>query len=130
MPITSKSPTVQTRLASPDHQRFKEQARIEGLSQSDLARKALRWYMDNHEQLKDQGRDSATAQALDKMTNRICGMLARQGAEVGTLYELTWQSCPEEKFLAALNKTKQRMRNRLEKDEKELAEKFKMVVET
>jgi hypothetical protein len=130
MPITSKSPTVQTRLSNDDHQRFKDLAKVEGLSQADLARKALRWYMENHEQLKSEERDSELVKTIDKMTNRICGMLARQGAEIGTLYELTWQSCPEETFIAALNKTKERLRKRMTKDEQELASKFKKVAES
>lgn len=99
--------------------------------------------MDNYEQIKSQSRESETAQAIryatDQVvkailsaTDRICGMLARQGAEVGTLYELTWRACgtPEakEQFTAAANTAKQRQRARLDADEKALVERTKKVV--
>ena len=64
--------------------------------------------------------------------DRICGMLARQGAALGTLYELTWMSLPNEdareQFRAAVTTAKQKMRNRLEKDERDLAEQLKRAV--
>ncbi len=59
-------------------------------------------------------------------------MLARQGAQTGTLFELTWQNHVEnkieERFIAATNTVKQRMRKRLEEDERILSERMKKVV--
>ena len=69
---------------------------------------------------------------IREMTNRVCGMLARQGGIVGTLYELTWMSLPNEEakrqFQAANSTAKQKMRTRLDKDEKDLAERLRAVV--
>jgi hypothetical protein len=66
------------------------------------------------------------------MTDRICGMLARQGAQTGTLYELAWQNHVEnqvqDRFVAAANTAKTKMRKRLENDERILAERIKNVV--
>lgn len=126
-----------------DRGRLAELSRLQGRTKTEVAREAIRWYMDNYEQIKSQSRESETAQAIryatDQIvkailsaTDRICGMLARQGAEVGTLYELTWRACgtPEakEQFTAAVNTAKQRQRNRLDTDEKAVAERTKKVV--
>ncbi len=126
-----------------DRGRLAELSRLQGRTKTEVAREAIRWYMDNYEQIKSQSRESETAQAIryatDQVvkailsaTDRICGMLARQGAEVGTLYELTWRACgtPEAKdqFTAAANTAKQRQRTRLDADEKAIAERTKKVV--
>jgi len=126
-----------------DRGRLAELSRLQGRTKTEVAREAIRWYMDNYEQIKSQSRESETAQAIryatDQVvkailsaTDRICGMLARQGAEVGTLYELTWRACgtPEakEQFTAAANTAKQRQRARLDADEKALVERTKKVV--
>lgn len=126
-----------------DRGRLAELSRLQGRTKTEVAREAIRWYMDNYEQIKSQSRESEIAQAIryatDQVvkailnaTDRICGMLARQGAEVGTLYELTWRACgtPEakEQFTAAANTAKQRQRTRLDADEKAIAERTKKVV--
>lgn len=126
-----------------DRGRLAELSRLQGRTKTEVAREAIRWYMDNYEQIKSQSRESETAQAIryatDQVvkailsaTDRICGMLARQGAEVGTLYELTWRACgtPEakEQFTAAANTAKQRQRTRLDADEKAISERTKKVV--
>lgn len=137
------NPKVETRLSRADVNRLDEAARLAGQTRSDFIRQGLLWYLDNLENLKEGEREAKTAQAIRygselivkailSATDRICGMLARQGAEVGTLYELTWRACgtPEakEQFTAAVNTAKQRQRNRLDADEKAVAERTKKVV--
>ena len=98
------NPKVETRLARADITRLDEAARQAGKTRSDFIRQGLLWYLDNLEALKETARENKTAQAIryasDQIvkallsaTDRICGMLARQGAEVGTLYEVTWRAC-------------------------------------
>lgn len=137
------SPKVETRLSRADVNRLDEAARLAGQTRADFIRQGLLWYLDNLENLKEAERETKTAQAIryasDQIvkailsaTDRICGMLARQGAEVGTLYELTWRACgtpqAKEEFTAAVNTAKQRQRNRLDADEKAVAERTKKVV--
>lgn len=137
------SPKVETRLSRTDITRLDQAAKAAGTTRSDFIRQGLLWYLDNLENLKESERESKTAQAIryasDQIvkailsaTDRICGMLARQGAEVGTLYELTWRACgtPEakEQFTAAANTAKQRQRTRLDNDERTIAERTKKVV--
>ncbi|MBX9686253.1 MAG: hypothetical protein K2X27_06095 [Candidatus Obscuribacterales bacterium] len=137
------SPKVETRLTRADINRLDGAAKAAGTTRSDFIRRGLLWYLDNLDNLKDAEREGQTAQAIryatDQIvkailsaTDRICGMLARQGAEVGTLYELTWRACgtaeAKEQFTAAANTAKQRQRNRLDNDERSIAERTKKVV--
>lgn len=125
-------PTVETKLAQADSNRVAELARAEGKTKSEVVREAVLWYLDHKEELANRDRETQIAKEIKAMTDRVCGMLARQGAALGTLYELTWMSLPnedaKEQFRAAVTTAKQKMRNRLEKDERDLAEQLKRAV--
>ncbi len=59
------------------------------------------------------------------MTNRICGMLARQGTAIGVLYELTWRNhnyneTTRDEFASVVSEVKSKQRKRLDDDEKAL----------
>ena len=44
--------------------RLAELSRLQGRTKTEVAREAIRWYMDNYEQIKNQSRDSEVAQAI------------------------------------------------------------------
>lgn len=127
-----------------DRGRLAELSRLQGRTKTEVAREAIRWYMDNYEQIKSQSRESETAQAIRYATDqlvkainsgvdRICKMLSRQGAAIGTLYELSWMALPDDEnaraaFEAASNTAKQKMRKHVERDEADLSERIKKVV--
>ena len=125
-------PTLETKVTREDFQRVDLLAKAEGKTKSELVREALLWYLDHKDELANKPRESETVLAIKEMTNRVCGMLARQGAVVGTLYELTWMGLPNEaakkQFEAAATTAKQKMRKRLDNDEKLLAEKLGLIV--
>jgi predicted DNA-binding protein len=125
-------PTVETKLAQADSNRVGALAKKEGKTNSEVVREAVLWYLAHKEELEFQDREALIAKEIRGMTDRICGMLARQGAAIGTLYELTWSSLPnedaKEQFRSAMNTAKQKMRNRLEKDERDMADAMKKVV--
>ncbi|MBZ0187959.1 MAG: ribbon-helix-helix protein, CopG family [Candidatus Obscuribacterales bacterium] len=127
------NPRVETRLAKADFQRLDELANLEGVSKSQVVRDAVLWYLEHKDEARAKPREAEIARAIGEMTNRVCAMLARQGATIGTLYELTWRGLPDNEearksFQSAVNAAKQRMRGQLDKDEKDLAEKMKDVV--
>ena len=126
------NPRVETRLAKEDFQRLDTMAHAEGVSKSQIVRDAVLHYLDNRDAIAAKPRESEVARAINEMTNRICAMLARQGATIGTLYELAWMGLPNDEsrkaFHSAVNTAKQKMRNRLDKEERELAEKVKDAV--
>ena len=125
-------PTVETKLAQVDSNRVGALAKKEGKTKSEVVREAVLWYLAHKEELEFKDREALIAKEIRGMTDRICGMLARQGAALGTLYELTWMSLPnedaKEQFRAAMTTAKQKMRNRLEKDERDMAEAMKRTV--
>ena len=138
------SPKVETRLTRADCTRLDDAARSAGKSRSDFARQALLWYLDSKEKLEHDKRETEVAQAIRYATDqiikainngvdRICKMLARQGAAIGTLYELTWDALPDDDdaraaFDSCANRAKQKMRKHVEKDEAEMAARSKKVV--
>lgn len=123
---------IDTYLSAQDHQRLLSLTKVKRKTRSEVVREAVRWYLDNHEQAKPSKNESELSKNIKNMTDRICGMLARQGAQTGTLYELAWQNHVENKiqdrFVAASNLVKGKMRKRLEDDEKAIAERMNKVV--
>ncbi len=138
------SPKVETRLTRADINRLDEAAKTAQKTRSDFIRQALLWYLDNLENLEHNERETEVAKAMRYATDqhvkainsgveRVCKMLARQGAAIGTLYELSWMALPDDEnarmaFEAASNTAKQKMRKHVDKDESELAASFKKVV--
>jgi hypothetical protein len=127
------NPRVETRLAKVDFKRLDELANLEGVSKSQVVRDAVLYYLDLQDEERAKPREAEIARAINEMTNRVCGMLARQGATIGTLYELTWMNLPDNEearktFHSAVNRAKQKMRKKLDDDEKATAEKIKGVV--
>mgnify|MGYP000989582732 FL=1 len=138
------NPRVETRLTRTDITRLDEAAKTNGQSRSDFVRQALLWYLDNQEKLEHDKRETEVAQAIryatdqhlkaiDSGVDRVCKMLSRQGAAIGTLYELSWMALPDDEnarmaFEAASNTAKQKMRKHIDKDADELAAAFKKVL--
>ena len=119
-------------LTQRDQERLGKLAKIDGKTKTELAREALSWYLDQRENEQSAERDGVYAKAIKEMTNRICGMLARQGTALGVLYEVTWRSLPDEEsrteFDSLVNQVKAKQRKRLDADEKALAAKMTAVV--
>ena len=138
------SPRVETRLTIADMKRLDDAAKAAGKTRADFSRQALLWFLDNQDKLTVDDREAEVAQAIRyatdqhiKATNqgvdRICKMLARQGAAIGTLYELSWMALPDDEnaraaFEAASNTAKQKMRKHVERDEADLATRTKKVI--
>lgn len=132
-PNNNYTSKIETYLSAVDHDRFSSVCKQRKAAQAAIAREAIRWYLDNLEQVKEGKYESELARSIKAMTDRVCGMLARQGAQTGTLFELAWQNHVENKiqdrFIAATNLVKSKMRQRLEDDEKAIAERMSKVVQ-
>lgn len=126
-------PKVETKLRREDFQRVDELAKLENKTKSEVVRDAVLWYLEHREQLKNEPKETAYAQAVNAMTNRVCAMLARQGRLMGTLFELTYANMSQTKegkaaFEAAANTARQKMAKAVDKDERELVEAMKKVL--
>lgn len=144
MPRTKTFHQIYVGLSADDRERLAHKAKVRKLATTELAREAIRWYLDNHEKTGGKAKESELSQAIVYATDglikainsgvdRICKMLARQGRAIGTLYELSWMSLPDDEnarkaFEAAATRAKQRMAQHVEKDEREIAEAMRKVV--
>jgi predicted transcriptional regulator len=123
-------PKLETKLAREDFRRVDELAKSEGKTKSEVLREAVLWYLANQEQIKNEPRETAIALEIKGMTNRICAMLARQGRQIGTVYELTYNNMSRTKegkgaFETAANTAKQKMARSVQADERDVVEAMK-----
>lgn len=126
-------PKLETKVRREDFQRVEDLARMEKKTKSEVVREAVLWYLDNQERLKNEPRETAIALEIEGMTNRICAMLARQGRQIGTVYELTYNNMSLTKegkaaFEAAANTAKQKHARRVQEEEREVVEAMKKEV--
>ena len=129
MPRTTKSTPMQVRLSIEDQKRLTAMSKELGRPKSELGREAIRYYLDNYDRVESDKRESQLVQAINNMANRVCAMLNRQGTDIGTLYEIAYQTMPEKDFfVGCLNKTKERLRKRQTDDERKLSERMASLV--
>lgn len=126
-------PKLETKVRREDFQRVSDLAKLENKTKSEVVREAVLWYLENHERIKNEPHETAIALEIEGMTNRICAMLARQGRQIGTMYELTHISMSRTKegkaaFETAANTAKQKHARRVQEDERELVDSMKKEV--
>jgi stringent starvation protein B len=126
-------PRVETKLSRADFKRVDDLAREDGVTKSEIVREALLWYLEHRDEIKNEPRETAIAQQIEAMTNRVCAMLARQGRWMGTMFELTNISMSQTKegreaFETARKTAAQKMARSIEKDERDLVEAMKRTV--
>lgn len=126
-------PKVETKLRREDFKRVDELAKLEKKTKSEVVREAVLWYLDNQEQIKNEPRETAIALEIKGMTNRVCAMLARQGRQIGTIFELSYSQISgtaegAAAFEAAVTKANQKQNQSVTKDEREVVEAIKKKV--
>lgn len=126
-------PKVETKLTRQDFKRVDDLAKTEGKTKSEVVREAVLWYLDHVDDLRNERRDTLIAQSIDGMANRVCAMLARQGRQIGTLFELTHSQMSRTKegrasFDAAASTANQKQNRAVTKDERELVDAMKKKV--
>lgn len=121
MPKTKVTSLVQTRLSKDDFNRLRSTANQQLLTQAQLARDAIRWYLDHYDLLKHEEHESAYAAQLKSTTNRIAGLLYRIGVSVQSLYEFQWailSNDGKDVFESCVNKAKEKLRTKFVQDER------------
>jgi len=126
-------PKVETKLRREDFLRVDGLAKVEGKTKSEVVREAVLHYLEYKEQKRNEERDGAIAKEIEAMTNRICAMLARQGRQIATVFELTYTNMGRTKggaaeFEAAATKANQKMSRHVQKEEREMVDALKKAV--
>lgn len=123
-------PKLETKVRREDFKRVDLLAKQEGKTKSEVVRDAVLWYLEHAEQVKNEPRDSVIAEAIDAMANRVCAMLARQGRQIGTVFELSYANMSrtaqgKAAFEAAQTTASQKMAKAVQKDERDLVDAMK-----
>ena len=124
-------PRVETKLSREDFRRVSDLAVLDEKTKSEVVRDAVLFYLKVREDQRNAPRETEIALAIKEMTNRITAMLARQGDYIATIHEMTYQTLSDEGrriFEVAAHTAKQKMRRHLERDEREVAEKMRKVL--
>ena len=97
-----RTPTIGIKLTATDYLRFSELCRMKGKNKSDLARKAIREYMDRQENLEQneiKDRLAETLKSLEashqKDTERLAKMIARVTMDVGIINQVFYKRAAE-----------------------------------
>lgn len=126
-------PKLETKLRREDFQKVDELAVLEKKTKSEVVRDAVLFYLEYKEQLEYAPRESAIAESIDAMANRVCAMLARQGRQIGTIFELTYSQMSrtaegKASFEAAATTANQKQNRAVRHDERETVEAMKKAV--
>jgi len=132
MPKKKEFQNLYVGLTERDHERLDALAAKDKRTKTELGREALQWYLAQRENDLFVSRDTLYASAVKEMTDRVCGMLARQGTALGVLYELAWRSKDDEEsrqdFEEIVKEVRSKQRKRLDADEKALSVQMQKVV--
>lgn len=77
-------------LAEPERKKLDHLHRTTGKTKSEIAREAIRFYLDNYERLQTAEKESPLERRLKKMEDRLAALMARTAIDVGTVYTLLW----------------------------------------
>lgn len=126
---TKQPDPIRTRLAANDHARFLEICKLEGKTETQLARQAILEMLDRQEQgiaaeIKDK-----LAERLKKMEDRMAALIARNNMDIGTVYQVLWLRADPEKreklWEAARKHAARRASKKLVEDDLEIKELMK-----
>lgn len=110
-------------LSEADRERLHQLSQAQGKSIGETIRDAVRWYVDNHEQIQSEEQEAAYAHQLRNSTNRLAAMLYRISVATETLYEFQWSLLDDNSqglFEACNSKAKTKLRKRLVQEEREV----------
>lgn len=121
-----RTTSFQLRLSPEDHIKFDEICRLNGKTRPEMGRIAIAWYMQHHEKLTEDQRESILEKRLRKMEDRLAALHARTAIDVGLIYHLIWRNMDKntrDNALAwAYNATVARLKKKLSGKDAEIKE--------
>lgn len=128
-PRKSSNVKIQTYLGPIDQQRFDQVVASQKRPAAEVARVAIRHYLDYCDSLPAERQESKIERRLKRLEDRMAGLLARLGIDVGIIYQFLWiQSNPEtraELFNKCFKASKDRLAGKLDVIEDEFKELLK-----
>jgi hypothetical protein len=119
-----RTPTIATKLAPVDHERYEQFCRMKGKTKTEMARAAILFYMEHNEDEFFRERDSLIEQRLKSMEDRFGGLMSKIGVGVFGLEHLFWtrteQDLRKQLFQDCYVAGVRKMRNKLKPEEEDL----------
>jgi metal-responsive CopG/Arc/MetJ family transcriptional regulator len=97
MPKIKTAPQIEFRLLGNDHVRFDDICRVKGKKRSELAREAVKWYLDNEENLAADSRETLLEKRMKRMEDRMAALQARTAIDVGMIFHIMYRNMEPEK---------------------------------
>lgn len=96
MPPLREGPRIETRLSSNEYERFLRLVGVRELSQAQLARDAICFYIDWLEKGDNAARENELERRIKKSEDRIASLLARANIDIGVLIGILYSNMPLE----------------------------------
>lgn len=94
--ITRRTTNLQTRLSPLDEERFFALAKAQNRTGTELLRESIKFYLDHCDRQVVDYQESKLERRLKRLEDRMAGLLARLGMDIGIVYNFLWhQSDPE-----------------------------------
>lgn len=128
MPLT---PTIATKLSKSDYARFEQLCRSEDKTKVEVAREAIRFYLDQFDKEILDERETLLEKRIKKLEDRIAKLIVKVALDVGTLHQLFWsrtnKEIRDELFTQCHLSAVKRLQKKLSNQEKSVAEKAKTI---
>ncbi len=127
MPRTKRTPRLETRLTPETFVKFEQLCLAEKSTKTQLVREAILFYLDHRMKTELRKQEEETASRLDKIADRICGLLYKVGVDSNAVAQFIYEMGDDEErdaFDECHGKAVKYMRNRITADEKEAARNF------
>ena len=116
MPRTRRTPRLETRVIPETLAKFEKLCLVEKKTKTQLVREAILFYLDHRSKTEVRKQEEEQASRLEKIANRICGLLYKVGVESGTVARFIYETGDDEErdtFEECHAKAVQHMRNRM-----------------
>lgn len=77
-------------LAEPERRKLDTVSKMAGKTKSEIAREAIRLYLDNYDRMQTEEKETPLERRLKKMEDRLAALMARTAIDTGTIYTLLW----------------------------------------
>ncbi len=124
MPRTRRTPRLETRVIPETFAKFEQLCLAEKKTKTQLVREAILFYLDHRTKTEVPKLEEATASRLDRIADRICGLLYKLGVDSNAVARFIYETSNDEErdaFEECHEKAVKYMRNRMTAEEKEAA---------
>jgi len=124
MPRTRRTPRLETRVVPETLAKFEQLCLAEKKTKTQLVREAILFYLDHRSKTEVRKQEEEQASRLEKIANRICGLLYKVGVESGAVARFIYEMGDDEErdtFEECHEKAVQHMRNRMTAEDKQAA---------